>query len=65
MVTDCVTVTGGEYWGQKAPIERGRLLLAPLEGMLFHQFHVGVVLENDTMFNAQSTIVSLKFVIVY
>lgn len=50
MVTDCVTVTGGEYWGQKVPIERGRLLLAPLEGMLFH---AGVVLENDKMFNAQ------------
>lgn len=53
MVTDCVTVTGGEYWGQKAPIERGRLLLAPLEGMLFHQFNAGVVLENDKMFNEQ------------
>lgn len=60
MVTDCVTVTGGEYWGQKVPIERGRLLLAPLEGTLFHQFHAGVVLENDKMFN-----VSSKFVIVY
>lgn len=36
MVTDYVTVTGGGYWGQRAPTERGRPLQAPLGGMGFH-----------------------------
>lgn len=51
MVTDCVTVTGGGYSGERAPTERGRPLLAPLGGMCFHRKTVNIL--NAALFCTQ------------